>query len=72
MKCHMRPHDDQEDDRFDRWCRANGVVAVGWRTLSDGSVQMIHQRADGSIVNEKESYGYNDPLTPYTAVKGRA
>jgi len=63
--------DDHEDDRWDRWCAANGVTAMGWRTLNDGSTQMVYTRADGSEVDMNNQHGYDAVLTPYTGVAGR-
>lgn len=64
--------DDDYDDRWDRWVTANGVTAMGWRTLHDGSTQTFYIRADGSVVDMNDQYGYDAALTPYTNCAGRA
>jgi hypothetical protein len=61
-----------EDDRLWRWYVANGVTAISYWTLPDGSTVEEYFRADGSKVDIGNSYGYDAPLTPYTDVQGSA
>lgn len=65
-------HEEPEDDRFERWCAANGVVGMGQHILADGSIRIFYTRADGSVVDMQDQYGYDALLTPYTPVMGRA
>jgi hypothetical protein len=66
------PPDSEIDDRLDRWYAANGITAMGYRTLADGCVTVEYFRADGSKVDMNDQYGYDAPLTPYTDVEGSA
>ena len=64
--------DEDYDDRWDRWCTANGITGIGYRTLNDGSTQVFYTRADGSVVDMDDQYGYDARLTPYTECAGHA
>ena len=64
--------EEEDDDRFERWCEANGVVSVGQRENNDGSVTMLYFRADGTQVDMSDQYPYSAALTPYTRVKGHS
>jgi hypothetical protein len=63
--------EDDNDDRYERWIAANGVVKTGWRTTDDGRQIMIYLRADGTEVTAANSYGYDD-FTPFSPTAGRA
>jgi|KBSMisStaDraftv2_1062788.scaffolds.fasta_scaffold625038_2 hypothetical protein len=63
--------DDDNDDRFERWCDVNGIVAMRYRRLDDGREIACYFRADGSEVIPSESFGYDAKLTPYTKTSGR-
>jgi hypothetical protein len=63
---------DDDDDRLERWYAANGITGISWRTLDDGNTQFTYHRADGSVVDMNDQYGYDAVLTPYTDVAGRA
>jgi hypothetical protein len=60
------------DDRLDRWYAANGITAMGHRTLADGCEIVEYFRADGSKVDMNDQYGYDALLTPYTDIEGSA
>ena len=63
---------DEDDNRLERWYDANGITGIAYRTLDDGSTQVLYTRADGSVVDMDDQYGYDAPLTPYTECAGRA